>query len=330
MTVSPDRSELPGTLGHLERLTELAIRLSTASADRETAERRLDCASHIFTAACLVADALLRTHPESKYSSAAPRRVWNPVATAALARVLMEACVNLHYFSVEEISDDEREFRFLVADLHCVRERLHMSDSLRSERIGFESPPPTPEADDSFLAMAAKADLARESLAKQLEELRGRLRLNKHFQSLGEKDQKKWYEGNYAASGRYRGTGFALELRDRAERAGFRPSAYEAEYRHLSSYIHTAPSAMDQIAAFGPDREGMLRWVMPTEVRGCCGTLAVCIRYFISLFPETSRLVEPAMCDLIDFCSVYPTGPAQPGIPDSHPGDHARPSRDPP
>ncbi len=308
MTKEKSEETLPGTLHDFGCLAILAFRLSAASAGQAGSGRRLEYASHIFTAVCLTADALLKTHPESgPWSNAAPH-VWNPVATATLARVLMEAAINLHYFCVDEIEEDEREFRFLIADLHCVRERLYMSDCIRAERDSF-APRIGQEIHPEGQRLREQADVFRANLHNQVHALITRLRANAHFQSLGEKNRRKWEEGDFSNAGRYRGKGFALEFRERAERACLASSVYDAEYRHLSSYLHSAPSAIDQIAGFGSDPAAMQDMVVPTLIRSCCGYLAIAIRYFLSLFPECTRLVDADACQLIDVCTTFAVGP---------------------
>lgn len=303
-----DEQRLPGTLEDFELLTDLAISLSTSVAGAETTERHFDYASHLLTAVCLAADGILRTHPESGLAETARRRVWNPVATAALARVLMEACLNLHYFCVEDISTEERELRFLIADLHCARERLHMSDAIRATHARFDIGPPSPDVAMEIAAAVEEADHVRGILRRQLDEARDQLQRNPHFKSLPARTQKMWAEGVYRAD-RYRGKGFAADLSERAKKAAFMPSVCDADYRLLSSYVHSAPSAIDQISAVGSDPRGMKDLVISAIIRNCCAYLAVCVRWFLSLFPELLPLVTQEMCARIDVCTSYVIGP---------------------
>jgi hypothetical protein len=297
--------ELPGGISDLERLMALATKLSAAANDQATSERHIAYASHLFAAMCLTADAVLRTHPLGSDSHGAKRKLWNPMATATLTRVLMEACLNLHYFCVDEISPDERDFRFIVADLHCVRERLAMSDAIRSdmEQLGRASAgtPDTSEVRDARV----KADATRSELERQLTETVAQLLANDYKDQLSEKQRRNLVHGVYNEEGRYRGRGFALELRDRAARAGFWPSKYEGNYRHLSSYVHAAPSAIDQISAVAVDPDGMIHGVIPVLIAQCCGYVAVSCRYFASVFPQTATVIPSDMHELMDICTGF-------------------------
>jgi len=308
MTLDSTGIPIPGTLGDFTRLTVLACQLSEESAGQVPHAREIEYGSNVFTTICLTAHAILQTHPESGTSVGGLPRIWNPVATASLARVLMEACVNLYYFCVEEIEEEEREFRFLVADLHCARERLHMSDSIRAECDRFRRVVDQP-TDAQTLHLAERSNVARSGLEDSLRSLARRLQANGHFCCLSGKERKMWYEGDYSGEGRYRGRGFHLELRERARRACFAASAYEAQYRYLSSYVHSAPSAIDQIAAVGQDPAGMRDEVIPSLIRQCCGLLAIAIRYFLSLVPDCSRLISTEAVALIDVCTSYVIGP---------------------
>lgn len=134
--------------------------------------------------------------------------MWNPTSPQVLARVLMEACANFHYFALRPKDDDERELRFILANLDCVRERedraVHTEKQM--EKRG-ERPPSIPD-DWSGLSIEEQHALLpwvqRAALPKALQYWKERLGQN---QFLPCAERAKWLEGTrlYNRNGEYIG-----------------------------------------------------------------------------------------------------------------------------
>ncbi len=292
----------------LKRLTALAFHLSQDIDGKDVTEGYLTFARAIFRGICFAADAVLRLHPESCYYVPWGRHTWNPTGMAALARVLLDGCVGLHYFALDPVPPDERECRFIIANLHCMRER---EDSARMMEAGRPPEPPPPD-DWSGVPLSEypvmKARLERSLIPDQLAFWKQQLGSNKFFLSGSPKERAKWLDGKglYTKQGQYIGSqqdaGFILRRRERARRAGILCDTYDLLYRHLSSHSHIAAHAVSQLRAFHPDdrysREGI-----ELSVQVACAAVALAIRYVSQVFPDCDVCITP---DLVVMLNVYP------------------------
>ncbi len=292
----------------LEHLTALAFQLSQHIDGKDVTKGYLTFARAIFRGICFTADAVLRLHPESCYHVTWGRRVWNPTSLPALARVLLDACISLHHFAVDDVGSDERECRFIIANLHCMRER---QDSARLLDARSPEGPPVPD-DWSGVPVSEypvlKARLERSLIPDQLAFWKQQLGSNKFFLSGSPKERAKWLDGKglYTKQGQYIGSqqdaGFILRRRERARRAGILSDTYDLLYRHLSSYSHIAAHAISQLRAFHPDdrysREGI-----QLSVQIACAAVALAIRYVSQVFPDCEVCITP---DLAVVLNVYP------------------------
>lgn len=288
----------PGSIHDLALLTAAAFELSKKAAGRCGVERRLEYASHVFVAVCLSADGILRLHPESGfYRAAGDQHVWHVTGIAALSRVLMEACANLHYFALEDVTEEEREFRFLLADLQCHSDRLRWVTCLREERRKQQG-----QARDGQAVSVSTSSPEHEreigALPGRIERLSAELCSNdfyKHLSCSGRRKMKKQH-------------GFLHTRKERAERAGVARACYEAEYGHQSAYVHTGPLAVEQSAAFRADDPQARMLLIDMPIRSCCGYLALAVRHFLTLFPDLEETLPPEVRELVAYCVVYATG----------------------
>ena len=292
-------NRVPGSIQDFGFLTAAAFELSKRAAGRRGVERRLEYASHVFVAVCLTADGILRLHPESGfYCAAGNEDVWHATAIAALSRVLMEACANLHYFALEEADADEREFRFLLADLHSESERLKWIKCLREERRRPQRRSGEEETASVFTS-SPEHERRVNALPKTIEKLSEKLRSNDFCKRLCPSCRRKWLRGKQ---------GFFHTRKQRAEQAGIARVCYEAEYGHQSAYVHTGPLAVEQIAAFRADDLEARALLIDAPIRSCCGYLALAVRHFLTLFPDIEEALPPEVCELVGDCVVYATG----------------------
>ena len=118
--------------GQSEHLTALAFGVSNQLEKLDVTEGHLTFRA-IYKGVCFAADAMLRLHPESCHH--APwgrrdgiRRRWPPWP----ASYSSDGCVALHYFALDEVPPEERQFRFIIANLHCVHKARIAQESRRS------------------------------------------------------------------------------------------------------------------------------------------------------------------------------------------------------
>jgi len=291
---------------NLENLTALAFQTLEQLEKLDVTEGYLTFARAIFKGVCLGADAMLRLHPESCHHAPWGRPGWNPTAMAALARVLLDGCVTLHYFALDDVTQEEREFRFIVANLHCMRER---EDSARIMEAGRPLEPPPDDWSDvpqsEYPVMKARLD--RSQIPKQLEHWRDELARNNHFIGLPLGERAKWLDGKglYNTHGEYGGggqdAGFVLRRRERARRAGFSMDRYDLLYRHLSAHSHIAPHAISQLRAFNPGDKYSLA-VIERSVQVASAAVAVATQFVTQAFLDCEVRVTPDLLSLLLVC----------------------------
>jgi len=259
---------------------------------------------------CLIGDAVLRIHPESCFYSDSGQKVWNPTGLAALTRVLMEAAVNVHYFSDTGVSEHELEFRAMIAALHYLRER---QDTARTLQAGRPPEPPVPDdwsnvdpGDHPRLL----AQMKREGIPNQLAFWQEQLKQNRFFQGLPQRDQDKWLCGKgLFKEERYRGgeqdAGFASRLDQRAGRAGVSGAKYRALRRHFSAHIHSAPHALDQVVWFQPFDPIAVDTQINLPIMVCAAHVGLAIECFVKAFPNCSASLDSQRRSLLATGRAY-------------------------
>jgi hypothetical protein len=321
--VDPERGRR--LLHDLEHLTALAWSV-LGIAEKEAEDQPLSIyALAIFKGICLTADAVLRLHPDSSYSVPWGRKVWNPTSAAALARVIVEATINLHYFAVDDVSPEERQFRFIIANLHGARE-----DKDTAALIDAMHPEEGPVPDDwSGLDLRQQHEmlprLMRKQAPRKVEFWEGELRRNAYFARLSPAQQAKWLPGKrlYDRNGRYRGgtvdAGFVLPRIQRAERAGVVGPLYRVQQRHLSSHVHVAPHAVEQIRAFMSHDQIAIASLVHAPMALCASYLARATSYVLDLFPRCQSGISRELLLVLLVYAALPGGDGTTGRDEPHP-----------
>lgn len=251
----------------LESLFQFAITLSNNTQGRIVETRREEVASHLFTKICLHVSSILRLTPKSSYHDPQSKsEIWDYTSVAVLTRALMEAYYTFYYLVIDEIDESEIDFRFLLWDFHSENRRL---EQLRL--IGSKHP-----------------DL--HELEKNAEALRNQLEQNPQFRSLEKDLKKKVLKGDVP---------LLLSNIKIAEKAGISRNYQKVTYIYLSSYIHSYPFAISQIAALKGDTEKILELNKPI-LGYCLGHLCFSIRDFIKVVPDQQVYLVESVKDLIN------------------------------
>ena len=185
--------------------------------------------------------------------------VWDLGSTCAVIRALIDTYFAMYYVAVESISGEERGFREASWRFQGEHDRLSMLQRIR---------PDSPE-------------LA--SLKAEVERLRG-LVLNHPVYGRLDKEMQKWIrEGDKP-----------LHLSNSTLAKGSRITVnyYRAVYRYLSSYTHTYPYSVSQLARFRAGEPEALD-LFSTALQYCLAFLAVAVRDFWSLFPGLAVSCDP-------------------------------------
>jgi len=294
----------------LEDLTGLAFALLRAIGQPEIKRRYQLYVPAVFKAICLNADSVLRLHPMSVFYTDAGKPLWNPLATAGLARMLMEACVDLHYFAGRDVTEDEREFRGIVADIQRVRARMRTADWMDGERAAGRAPnlpePDSPQTRDLAWVSKRTRELLPDGLAFWLAQLEG----NGYFKDLPPAEQKAWRTGRFPKrTHRKQRNGYALSRTERAHSAGIPAWVHTAVYGLLSEYTHTSAKGLDRIFWFQPFDWVAIASQISLPVSFCCGFVAHAALEFVEVFPACKSQLNSELSLLLGHWRGYITRP---------------------
>ncbi|HEY3439207.1 MAG TPA: hypothetical protein VGK29_00570 [Paludibaculum sp.] len=244
----------------LESVLTLASDLSIAASSRSVVEWHLEYASHIFLKVYCHANSALRLSPTG-LSQAMPgaTEVWDLGSTCAVVRALIDTYFAMYYVAVESISSEERDFREASWCFEGEHDRLWML-----QRIGSDSP-----------------ELA--GLEAEVGRLRGLVLNHPVYGRLDKEMQRQIRDGKKP---------FHLSNSALAERSEISVNYYRAVYRYLSSYTHTYPYSVSQLArirAGDPEALGLFS----TALQYCLAFLAVAVLDFWSLFPDLAVSCDP-------------------------------------
>ena len=248
-----------------EDLFKFAIKLSKDTHGREVDTRRKEVASFIFTKICLHCASILRILPKSSFSQTKNEfEVWDYTSLAVLTRSVIDAYYVFYYLCSDEITVDEREFRFLVWDYHSENRRLKQLKLIGSEHKDLPD------------------------IEKNVLKLKDKVKAHKNLSVLEKNFRKGIVRGEIP---------FILTNLDIAKSAGINEQYHKASYMYLSSYIHTFPFAISQTSAI-KNLDQIIELAKPI-LDQCFGYLCLCIRDFIILFPDQKVYLVGALQEKI-------------------------------
>ncbi|WP_028375597.1 DUF5677 domain-containing protein [Leeuwenhoekiella sp. MAR_2009_132] len=163
-------------------------------------------ATILFTRMCATSVSMMKLGPESIESH------WECTSLFSLTRNLIENYHTLFYFSIDKISEDERELRKLFFDLHETKSRADM------------------------LFYLAKED--KNQGVKIEKEIKDRIRNNKIFKELHQKKQKNLIKGS---------SSFIITREEIEERIGNSKEKYKGLYKFLSNQVHSFPMSFTRM-----------------------------------------------------------------------------------
>lgn len=209
---SPEEKYL-STLQELDSLISCAIELSVSIAKLE-GDSRKQLASIIFAKIILCALSIRKLLPNSATipgpevrGAKIKRDMFCDVSsTASLCRNLIEASNRLYYIGVEQLSSAEARMRLTISEYHAVSGQISIFKYLLE---------PGPALDE---------------LESERSELKKRLEEDSEFQKLENKVKKDIFGGRM---------GEHLSQAQIAERRGRNIAAFRADYKYLSSHIHS-------------------------------------------------------------------------------------------
>ena len=214
---------------------------------------------------------------------------------ASLTRQLLEALVWFRFFAIQPKSEDEGEFRLLIANLHAAYDERRNAASFADELDAIER--------------SGRMEATVEEHRRQVEDVRQyqgeRTRL---IRSLKQEIKESCFlrtclcpdcQHHWTTRDLSRGFG---PLRDAVfGGAGLGSHIRGLEYDELSSFVHAAPSALKKTFRKEPDGSGPHVRYFP--LWSSC--LAPVVRYMIELLPTNQEVVTPSDQNSVDECCCH-------------------------
>lgn len=242
-----------------ERLCDTCIRLSINTHKRKVETWREEYGSYIYTKIATHSIAILKLIPESSlFELPENYKVWDISSLAVIVRALIETYNVFYYLIIDEISEEELDFRYLVWHLHSESERLRMLKT-----IGSKNP-------------------AIQTIEKDIASYKEKLLKNTIYISKNTDDKRKYRKGE---------EGIALSNSQISEKAGISTNYYKSTYKFLSSYTHTFPFSIQQVSVFKADDEESLN-LLNGMVDTSSGYLSFAIRDYVKIFPDQKASIE--------------------------------------
>jgi Family of unknown function (DUF5677) len=258
-----------GTVGDsvndLETLCRCAADLSFAAQDRPTSEWRRLVGSIAFAKSCITCISLLRLIPSSSiYVPSKRYDAWDLPSVVSLVRNLIETYFTFAYL-VEEVSAEEAKAREALWRFHETAERLAMVKRAIPESLGI-----------------AKLE---QQYARGIE----RLEQCMFFTALSQKRRDALLKG----------TDSKLCSREQIiKHAGISSNYVASAYKYCSNFTHSSPMCLSVMDAFrAGTQDGSERFKYAVDL--ATAFLAVTVRDFVKLVPDTRRLVEKRSAEII-------------------------------
>jgi len=191
-----------------------------------------------------------------------PDRFCDVSSIASLCRNLTEASNLLYYFGVEEVSPEEIQLRLQIGDYQALKGSIAVF-----HLIGYEGE-------------------HLDELQQELVKLKTALEISPAFMELDSWARKQILDGRKAAT---------ISHREIACRRGLAADQFSADYRHLSSHVHSdAYALMDLLAGrkLGGPMTVEIRESLLAMIRESTRYLAMTCQDTMVLFPEFQMTAE--------------------------------------
>jgi len=254
------------TLADLQHITGIAITLSFETHNQKVESWREEYCSYIFAKICLHAQAVLQLSPDLEPRDRYEMESWDISSIATLIRALIDSYYVFYYLGVDEVDDNELEFRSILWDYHAEKQRLDMLQSMQSKN----------------------------SIISDIEHNVGNLfnKISEHefYETLTKDKKKKIKQGSL---------GILHTNSSLSKKAGIDPSYYKVEFNYLSSYVHAYSYAYSQLRDFRiNDKSSLL--LIKRNLDICTGYLCYAVRDFVSIMPDQENNVDKRAKDLIE------------------------------
>jgi len=250
----------------LDNICQVMLRLSKSTTGRNTSERGY-YGSIIFSKLCLSAIAVQKFLPESKHFSKYNNlEIWDLHSICTLIRTIIDSYNMFFYLLIDDINNDEFNFRVLLWKLHSECERFRFLKLLEStsNKIG--------------------------DIKNDITTLRSDLINNNYFQLLKDKEKAGFLSGRRC---------FSISRAQIAKSAGISPKYAKLVYDYLSQYVHTYSFSVMDLRKFRPSDSNSLR-LLSTSVDYCIGYLCHVVKDFVAIYPDQLKQIPDELNETID------------------------------
>jgi hypothetical protein len=254
----PTHEEYDTALSDLNVLIKGTFQLSVWLTELK-GDTRKRIVSILFAKINLCALSITKLLPPDSKSHAAKEmereRFCDVSSVASLCRNLIEASNRLYYFSVEPVREEEAKMRLKIHEYHAVCGHKAIMKFLNLD------------------------EQRRKELDRELAKLKVELEALEQFQKLPANIKKRIFEGKQ---------GEALSQPEIAKRRGRNEGAFRADYKYLSSHIHSdAYSLLDlQMGKAGGPMTDETRKRLVAMAREVTNYLALTLLDMNGLFPQ--------------------------------------------
>ncbi len=250
----------------LEYITAIAWNISVDAHEREANNWRQEYCSYIFGKLCLHAQAILQLLPDLEIKERYVISTWDISSIAVLIRTLIETYYVFFYLGVDNVGDEELEFRHRLWKYHGEKERLDMLRIMKSTNPVVSQ------------------------LTKDVEILKDSVITHRFYESLESSIKKKIRRGEM---------GILHKNPELSKRAGIDPDYYNSRYKYLSAYAHATPYAYSQLSLFRGGEDESLA-IIKTLLDVCTAYICHAVRDFVKIMPDQEKLLDQRGKNLIE------------------------------
>ena len=244
---------------------KIARKVSVMGAYRKSTGFQMTFACILFARMCVIAQSIQRLTQQDVPTKYVLEN-WDYASTFGLTRNLMECYHSLFYLCFDNVSDEERQTRKNIFDLHDYYSRKQLFEHLNE------------------VPLATQFYHDKENC---LEFILDKIQQDSFFNSLPEKERNRYLQGKNA---------FMLSREDIEERSGFNKREFRLWYKLLSANAHSFPMGFYHVA---PGERG-LGVKTELEVKYICKALSLSESYLRKGIEGMITVIYPDIRERLD------------------------------
>jgi len=246
-------------LNQLDEITNTAFNISNELNGTHTNDWRKYYGSIVFKKLCLHAKSFRKLCPQTNADgNIIFDEMWDLPSMCSISRAIIDSYCVQYYILIEEISEDENNFRKHLWHYHSEKSRLKGLEKIKSK------------------------DPRLKKLEDEIERHKKLLLETEIYKGLEKHNQRSIRKGQVAVN---------LSNSEISKRAGIDPGYYKSTFDLFSSYVHTHPMALSHLMKFYADSEKSLN-LITTTVKHTVAFITHAVRDMANKFPNTKQLIS--------------------------------------